>query len=64
MGISLVIWANHNLRSSIIAMQETTKRIFEDQSLINVESEVANLNEVFRLQNADELEEAEKKYLP
>lgn len=64
MGISLVIWANHNLRSAIVSMQQTTKRIFEDQSLINVESEVANLNEVFRLQRADELEEAEQKYLP
>lgn len=64
MGISLVIWANHNLRSSITAMQETTKKIFEESSLVNVEPNVAPLNEVFRLQKADELEEAEKKYLP
>ncbi len=64
MGISLVIWANHNLRASITAMQETTRKIFEDQSLINVENSVANLNEVFRLQRTDELEDAENKYLP
>ena len=64
MGISLVIWANHNLRSAITSMQNTTKQIFEDKSLINVESSVAKLEEVFRLQNAEELESAEKKYLP
>lgn len=64
MGISLVIWANHNLRSAITSMQETTRKIFEDKSLINVEQSVAKLEEVFRLQNAEELEEAEKKYLP
>jgi phosphoenolpyruvate phosphomutase len=63
MGISLVIWANHNLRTAIVAMQETTKRIFEDESLINVESNVATLKEVFRLQRTDELEDAENKYL-
>lgn len=63
MGISLVIWANHNLRSAIVAMKETTKRIYEDESLINVENTVVGLNEVFRLQNADELERAEKTYL-
>jgi phosphoenolpyruvate phosphomutase len=64
MGISLVIWANHNLRTAITSMQETSKKIFEEQSLISVEPNVANLNEVFRLQNANELEEAENKYLP
>lgn len=63
-GISMVIWANHNIRTSITAMQATSKRIFEEQSLINVEDKVASVNEIFRLQNADELEAAEDKYLP
>jgi phosphoenolpyruvate phosphomutase len=63
-GISLIIWANHNLRSSIKSMQETTQQIFADSSLINVEQNVAKLEEVFRLQNAEALEIAEKKYLP
>lgn len=64
MGISLVIWANHNLRASITAMEEVTKTILNDESLINVENRVADLKTVFRLQNAQELEEAETKYLP
>ncbi len=64
LGVNTIIWANHNIRSSVKVMQETTKRIFEDRSLINVESKVASVSEVFRLQGADELKEAEKKYLP
>lgn len=63
-GISMVIWANHNLRASISAMQKTSQQIYQDESLIHVESSVAPLKEVFRLQGTKELEEAEKKYLP
>jgi phosphoenolpyruvate phosphomutase len=63
-GVRLVIWANHNLRSAITAMKETTKRIFEDQSLVGIEDKVATVSEVFRLQGEAELEDAEKKYLP
>lgn len=63
-GVNLVIWANHNLRSSITAMQNTTKQIFQDSSLVNVEPKIATVKEVFRLQNNDELKDAEKKYLP
>ena len=63
-GISTIIWANHNMRASIKSMQETSARIFAEQSLINVESKVVSVNEIFRLQGADELEAAEDKYLP
>jgi len=61
-GVSTVIWANHLMRSAVTAMQQTAKTIFEDKSLINVEDKVASVKEVFRLQNDQELEEAEKKY--
>lgn len=64
LGISLVIWANHNLRASITAMQKICRQIAKDQSLINVEDKIVPVAEVFRLQGADELQEAEKKYLP
>lgn len=63
-GISTIIWANHNIRTSIKSMQETSARIFNEQSLINVESKIVSVSEVFRLQGADELEAAEDKYLP
>jgi len=63
-GISLIIWANHNIRSSIAAMQQTSKQIFQQQSIAQVESQVVSVSEVFRLQDEKELESAEKKYLP
>jgi len=64
MGVSLVIWANHNMRSCITAMQMTSQTIFEEQSLLSIENNVAPLKDVFRLQTADELKETDKKYLP
>jgi len=63
-GISLVIWANHLLRSSIAAMQKTAALIHEQQSLLGVEKEITSVQEVFRLQNVEELTRAEEKYLP
>jgi phosphoenolpyruvate phosphomutase len=63
-GISTVIWANHLLRSAIVAMRETAARIAEDESLVRVEGRVASVKEVFRLVGNAELEQAEKRYLP
>jgi len=60
--ISLVIWANHMLRSAITAMQTNARTILETQSLVDVEGRVATVAEIFRLQGADELLEAEKIY--
>lgn len=45
-GVNLVIWANHNLRASVDAMQKTSAQIFKDQSLSNVESKVVPVAEV------------------
>lgn len=63
-GVSLVIWANHLLRASIKAMQESAAAIYKDRSLMGVEREIVSVKEIFRLQNAAELKEAEKIYLP
>lgn len=63
-GFSVVIWANHLMRASLAAMQETARRIKEDESLHAVEQRVAPLAEVFRLQRDSELEAAERQYLP
>jgi phosphoenolpyruvate phosphomutase len=63
-GVSLIIWANHLMRSSIVAMQETAAQIFSSETLKNVEPQVAPLSEVFRLQDLPELKSAEKRYLP
>ena len=63
-GISTVIWANHALRASITAMRETTRRIFADQSLQEIEGRVATVKDIFALVGNAELEEAEQRYLP
>jgi phosphoenolpyruvate phosphomutase len=60
--ISLVIWANHLIRAAISAMQATAKQIHDDETLLDVEGQVATVSEIFRLQGADELLEAEKRY--
>lgn len=62
-NISVAIWANHLMRSCITSMQKTAKEIFLSESIIKAEEEVATLSEVFRLQNDQELKEAEKIYL-
>ncbi|MCA1572240.1 MAG: phosphoenolpyruvate mutase [Chloroflexi bacterium] len=63
-GVSVVIWANHLMRSSLTAMHQTAQQIREEESLINVEDRIVTVKEVFRIQGASELEEAERRYLP
>ncbi len=62
-GISVVIWANHNLRAAITAMREVSRRIRDEESLVGVEGTVASVREVFVLAGNWELEEAERRYL-
>jgi len=63
-GFRLVIWANHNCRAAITAMQRVTRTIFQERTLVSVEDKIAPVKEVFRLQRADELAAAEERYLP
>ena len=63
-GVSMVIWANHNLRAAISAMRETSERIFREETLTGVEDTVATVHDVFRIAGEPELAEAEKRYLP
>jgi len=63
-NFSVVIWANHLFRGAVAAMKKIANQIIKDENLLNVEDEVSSVAEVFRLQRADELLEAEKRYLP
>ncbi|MDP3089404.1 MAG: phosphoenolpyruvate mutase [Nitrospira sp.] len=63
-NFSIVIWANHLLRSSVTAMQKTARTLKEQEHLLSIEDKVAPVSEIFRLQNAAELQEAEDRYLP
>lgn len=64
LGVSTVIWANHNLRASIKAMQEVSQTICQTNSLFDVEQKgkVVPVSEVFRLQKDDEAVLLESKY--
>jgi phosphoenolpyruvate phosphomutase len=62
-GISTVIWANHLLRGAASTMQAIAKEIHDSETLVNVEDRVATVNEIFRLQDADEYSAAESVYL-
>jgi len=63
-GISLVIWANHNLRAALSAMRDVCRRIHDEQCLANVEGKVASVRDIFELADNRELEDAELRYLP
>ena len=63
-GFSLVVWANQLLRASVAAMQAAAQSIAQHRNLIAVEDQIVPVSEVFRLQGAEELLEAEKCYLP
>lgn len=63
-GFSMVIWANHMLRAAVATMQKTARALKQSENLLSIEDKVAPVSEIFRLQNAAELLEAEERYLP
>ena len=62
-GISTVIWANHLIRAATSSMQAVAHEIHAQQTLVNVEDRIAPVDEIFRLQDADEYAQAEELYL-
>ena len=62
-GVSMIIWANHVIRAAVSAMQTTAAQIQREQSLRGVEDRIAAVQEIFRLQGAEELAAAERRYL-
>jgi phosphoenolpyruvate phosphomutase len=62
-GISLVIWANHLIRAAASSMQAVAREIHDSETLVNVEERIATVDEIFRLQDADEYSSAERLYL-
>jgi phosphoenolpyruvate phosphomutase len=62
-GISTVIWANHLVRAAASSMQAVAKEIHDSETLVNVEERIASVEEIFRLQDADEYAAAERVYL-
>jgi phosphoenolpyruvate phosphomutase len=63
-GISIAIWANHMLRAAITAMKDCASTLAREQNLRSIEDDIATVSEIFRLQGASELQDAEERYLP
>jgi len=63
-GFSMAIWANHMLRAAIVAYQKTAETLAREESLLPIEDQIVPVKEIFRLQGASELQEAEDRYLP
>ena len=63
-GFSMAIWANHLLRAAIVAMRDCAETMHREQSLVSMEDRIAPVKEIFRLQGASELQDAEDRYLP
>lgn len=64
LGVSLVIWANHNLRAAVKAMQALCANLQHSQQIAEIQNDIVSIDEIFRLQNLDELLRAERRYLP
>ncbi len=62
--ISLIIWANHNMRIAIQAMRDLSREIFEAETLEAVEGRLPTVRDVFELTGNEELAAAEARYLP
>ena len=63
LGIKIVIYANHILRSSIKAINETLGEISKTKELSSVDRKITSLSEVFELQGVKQLKHNEEKYL-
>lgn len=62
LGISAAIWANHNFRACVDTVRNTSKQIFQDESLENVEKKICTVKEVFAYTGEDKLKDDEEKY--
>jgi phosphoenolpyruvate phosphomutase len=63
-GVHNFIFANHSVRTVITALQQNLRTLRETADLMSIERDIAPVTEIFRLQNAQELKQSERRYLP
>ncbi|MBW2733920.1 MAG: phosphoenolpyruvate mutase [Deltaproteobacteria bacterium] len=63
-GISNFIFANQAIRSVITTLQTNLGKLAKTRDLMAVEHDIATVDEIFRLQDVQELKRSEKLYLP
>src|SRR5439155_2869883 len=64
LGFKMIIFANHALRASIRAAQDTLRALRESGSAAAVDDRIVPLGEVYRLVNLGQLKTDERAYLP
>ena len=64
LGFKVIIFANHALRASIRAVQDTLRTLREAGRASAVDDRIVPLGEVYRLVNLGQLKEDERAYLP
>lgn len=62
LGVNMVIYANHGIRASISAINEVFSCISKE-GIINIDSRIATMEDVFELQGMHIMKEEEEKYL-
>ena len=63
LGVSMVIWANHNLRASILAMRKVSQKLHTNQTISAIKGDISTLEDVFDLTATEELQKSEELYL-
>jgi len=61
--VGLAIWGNHALRAAVAAMQRVFARIRAEGGIAGVETEIATVEEIFRLQDMAGIRAAEARFL-
>lgn len=61
--IKMVIYGNHAIRAAVTAMQDVFAAILRDGGIQNVDKRIVSVEEIFRLQDMDQVKINEKRYL-
>jgi phosphoenolpyruvate phosphomutase len=61
--IRMVIYGNHAIRAAVTAMKDVFASILKDGGIQNVDKRIVSVEEIFRLQDMDQVKINEKRYL-
>lgn len=61
-SISVMIWANHNIRAAMTMMQRICRELQQRNNISQVEDEIVSLQEVFEFMGYPELVSADQRY--
>lgn len=62
-GVNNFIWANHNLRASMMAMENVSRQIYDEQSLAGIEHSISTVDDIFDYQEDAQLRADDTYYM-